>query len=146
MSKANSGVRVLITDVSYFKPNEDRKDVITSLEEWAARLLKPHITELNQETRARLRCAKQSNSFDKFELSTTDYSTTSSTKPASEQPNTTIKLDVSPKKLKSKSTNSLMLSLNHFFATSIAAIKTKQSSSKRQMSSEKQNNSPTSLL
>jgi hypothetical protein len=54
MSKANSGDRVLITDVYYFKPDENRKDVITSLEEWAARLLKPNITEQNRETRKRL--------------------------------------------------------------------------------------------
>jgi hypothetical protein len=140
MSTANSGDRVLITDVSYFKPDEDRKDVIPSLEEWAARLLKPHITELNQETRTRLRRAKQPSTFDKFVLSTIDYSTTSSTKPASKQPTTTIKLDVSPIKHKSKSTNSLMLALNGFFTTSIAAIETKQSSGKRRLSSEQQNN------
>ena len=141
MSKANSGDRVLIKDVSYFKPDENRKDVIPSLEEWAARLLKPHITELNKETRTRLRRAKQPSTFDTFVLSTTDYSTSSSTKPAStKQPITTIKLDVSPIKHKSKSTNSLMLALNGFFTTSIAAIETKQSSGKRRLSSEQQNN------
>jgi hypothetical protein len=141
MSKANSGDRVLITDVSHFKPNENRKDVILSLEEWAARLLKPHIsTGLNQETRARLRRAKRPDTFDKFEIGTTDYSTTSSTKPASKQPNTTIQLDVSPKKHKSKPINSLMLALNGFITTSLAAIETKQSSSKRRMSSEQQIN------
>ena len=39
MSKANIGNQVLITDVSYsyFKPDENRKDVITTLEEWTAR-------------------------------------------------------------------------------------------------------------
>jgi len=140
MSKANSSERVLITDVSYFKPDENRKDVITSLEEWAARLLKPHITELNKETRTRLRRAKQPSTFNTFVLSNTDYSTSSSTKPASKQPITTTKLDVSPIKHKSKSRNSLLLALNSFFTTSIAAIETKQSSGKRRLSSEQQNN------
>ena len=61
MSKANSGNQVLITDVSYFyfKPDENRKDVITTLEEWTARLLKPNITEQNRETRKRLGRAKE---------------------------------------------------------------------------------------
>jgi hypothetical protein len=140
MSRANSGDRVLITDVSYFKPDENRKDVIPSLEEWAARLLKPHIsTGLNKETKTRLRRAKQPSTFETFALSTTDYSTSSSTKAASKQPITTIKLDVSPVKHRSKSTNSLMLALNGFFTTSITAIEMKQSSGKRRLSSEQQN-------
>jgi hypothetical protein len=140
MSKANSRDRVLITDVSYFKPNEDRKDVITSLEEWAGRFLNPHIAELNQETKTRLQRTEQPSTFDTFVLNTTDYSTTSSTKSASKQPITTIKLDVSPIKYKKKSTNSLMLALNGFFTTSIAAIETKQSSGKRRLTSEQINN------
>ncbi len=140
MSKPNSRDRVLITDVSYFKPNEDRKDVITSLEEWAGRFLNPHITELNQETKTRLQRTEQPSTFDTFMLNTTDYSTTSSTKSASKQPITTIKLDVSPIKYKKKSTNSLMLALNGFFTTSIAAIETKQSSGKRRLTSEQINN------
>jgi hypothetical protein len=38
--------RTPVTDVSYFKPNEKRDDVITSLEEWAARLMKPDIVDI----------------------------------------------------------------------------------------------------
>ena len=102
MSKANSGDQVLITDVSYFyfKPDENRKDVITTLEDWTARLLKPNITEQNRETRKRLGRAKEPSTFVKFKLSTTNYSTKLSTKPASKQPNTSINLDVSPTKHK----------------------------------------------
>ena len=138
MSKANSGNQVLITDVSYFyfKPDENRKDVITTLEEWTARLLKPNITEQNQETRKRLGRAKEPSTFVKFKLSTTNYSTKLSTKPASKQPNTSINLDVSPTKHKSKSADTLMLDLNSFFTTSIAAIETKKCSSKQRLSSE----------
>jgi hypothetical protein len=32
--------------MSYFKPNEERDDVVTSLEEWAAQLLEPEITDV----------------------------------------------------------------------------------------------------
>ena len=76
MSKANSGDQVLNTDVSYFyfKPDENRKDVITTLEEWTARLLKQNITEQNRETRKRLGRAKEPSTLVKFKLSTTNYS------------------------------------------------------------------------
>jgi hypothetical protein len=32
--------------VSYFKPNKERDDVVASLEEWAAQLLEPDITDI----------------------------------------------------------------------------------------------------
>jgi hypothetical protein len=46
MSTVKSETRNPVTDVSYFKPNKERDDVVTSLEEWAARLLKPDITDI----------------------------------------------------------------------------------------------------
>jgi hypothetical protein len=45
-STVKSETHTPVTDVFYFKPNEDRTDVVTSLEEWAARLLKPNITDI----------------------------------------------------------------------------------------------------
>ena len=50
--------------MSYFKPNKERDDVVTSLEEWAARLLKPDITDVlkvakkDSDTKRRFRRAK----------------------------------------------------------------------------------------
>ena len=38
--------------MSYFKPNKDRTDVVTSLEESAARLLKPDIKDLLNDSKA----------------------------------------------------------------------------------------------
>ncbi len=35
-----------VTDVSYFKPTKERDDAVTSLEEWAARLLKADVTDI----------------------------------------------------------------------------------------------------
>jgi hypothetical protein len=46
MSSEKSETRTPVTDVSYFKPNKERPDVVTFLEEWAARLLKPDITDV----------------------------------------------------------------------------------------------------
>jgi hypothetical protein len=53
--------------VSYFKPNKERDDVVTSLEEWAVRLLKPDITDIlkvakrDSNTKRRFCHAKKSN-------------------------------------------------------------------------------------
>jgi hypothetical protein len=52
MSTVKSETRTPVTDLSYFKPNKDRSDVVTSLEEWAARLLKPDITDILKDAKA----------------------------------------------------------------------------------------------
>jgi hypothetical protein len=47
MSTVKSETCTPLTDVSYFKPNKERDHVVTSLKEsWAARLLKPDITDI----------------------------------------------------------------------------------------------------
>jgi hypothetical protein len=46
MSTVKSETHTPVTDVSYFKSNKERDDVITSLKEWAARLLEPDITDI----------------------------------------------------------------------------------------------------
>jgi hypothetical protein len=67
MSTVKSETRTPVTDVSYFKPNKERDDMVTSLEEWAARLLKPDITDTlkvakkDGNTKRRFQCAKKSN-------------------------------------------------------------------------------------
>ncbi len=63
-STVNSEIHTPVTDVSYFKPNEEGPDVLNSLEEWAARLLKPDITDIlkvakaDSHTKRRFQCAK----------------------------------------------------------------------------------------
>ena len=44
MSPVKSEKKYVVSELSYFKPTEDRKDVVTSLEEWAARILEPDIS------------------------------------------------------------------------------------------------------
>jgi hypothetical protein len=36
MSTVKSETGTPVTDVSYFKPNKERDDIVSSLEEWAA--------------------------------------------------------------------------------------------------------------
>jgi hypothetical protein len=80
MSTVNSETRIPATDVSSSKSNKDRTDVITSLEEWAARLLKPEITDLlkvskaDNNTKIRFQCTKTPTNFMPTD---TDYTTTS---------------------------------------------------------------------
>jgi hypothetical protein len=76
MSIVKSETCTPVTDVSYFKPCEDRTDVVTSLEEWAARLLKPYVTDIlkalkaDSNTKIRFWCAKKPTNF---KLNNTDY-------------------------------------------------------------------------
>ncbi len=46
MYTVKSETQTPVTDVSYFKPNKERDDIVISLEEWVGRLLKPDITDL----------------------------------------------------------------------------------------------------
>jgi hypothetical protein len=79
MSTVKNETRTPVTDVHYFKPNKDRTDILTSLEEWAARLLKPDITDIlkvakaDSNTKKRFQCAKTPTNF---KLTDMDYTTT----------------------------------------------------------------------
>jgi hypothetical protein len=79
MSTVKSETRTPVTDLSYFKPNKEREDVVTSLEEWAARLLKTDITDIlkvakrDSNTKRRFWCAKKPT---KVQLTDTNYTTT----------------------------------------------------------------------
>jgi hypothetical protein len=79
MTTVKSETRTPVTDVTYFKPYEERDEVITSLEEWAAWLLKPDITDILKvakkysNTKRRFKCAKKPTNF---QLPDTNYTTT----------------------------------------------------------------------
>jgi hypothetical protein len=79
MSTVKSETRTPVTDMSYFKPNKERDDVVTSLEEWAARLLELNITDIlkvlkkNSNTKRRFLHAKKPTNF---QLTDTNYTTT----------------------------------------------------------------------
>ncbi len=69
MFTVKSETRTPVTDVSFFEPNKERDDVVTSLEEWAARLLKPDITDIlkvakkDSNTKKSFRGAKKPTNF-----------------------------------------------------------------------------------
>ncbi len=79
MSTVKSETRTPVTDVSFFKPNKEREDIVMSLEEWAALLLKPEITDIlkvakkNSNTKRRFRHAKK---LTNSQLTDTNYTTT----------------------------------------------------------------------
>jgi hypothetical protein len=79
MSTVKSETHTPVTDVSFFKPNKEREDIVTSLEEWAALLLKPEITDTlnvakkDSNTKRRFRHAKKPTNF---QLTEANYTTT----------------------------------------------------------------------
>ncbi len=81
MSPVKSDKKNIVSDLSYFKPNEDRKDVVVSLKQWAAMLLKPDIPmilkeeNMDKDTRERFSRAKKPSEFSITEM---DYKNTES--------------------------------------------------------------------
>jgi hypothetical protein len=79
VSTVKSETHTPVTDVSFFKPNKERDDMVSSLEEWAAQLLKPDITDIlkvakkDSNTKRRFRRAKRPTIF---QFTDTNYTTT----------------------------------------------------------------------
>ncbi len=81
MSPVRSDKKNIVSDLSYFKPNEDQNDVVASLEQWAAMLLKPDIPmilkeeNMDKDTRERFSCVKKPS---EFSITKMDYKNTES--------------------------------------------------------------------
>ena len=45
MSKVRTEKSTIVTDLTFFKPDDVRTDVVTSFKEWAARILKPNLPQ-----------------------------------------------------------------------------------------------------
>ena len=146
MATAQSDVHTLVTNVSQFKPNEKRDDVVTSLEQWAAMIFKPILTvkQMNRETldreyRARLRIE---NSKYFFTISHKDYTNTrrdkTTTSPAKSPLNITPILDTTPEKHSSKPVSELLYSICNCLKANLA-MTNKTSSSKKRLSADDNN-------
>jgi len=144
MSTADSTEKTLILNMSFFRPDENRTDVITSLEEWAARLLQPVVEGLDErgnllgkETSERLKRAKDPKHFGKFEFTDNDYTNKGTTKTPQGTPTQTGKtiVDTSPDKRIPKSDNELLLSICDTLRTQLASVKTTPSKKKRAQNS-----------
>jgi hypothetical protein len=147
MFTAGSTEHTFVLDVSDFKPNKTRDDVVSSLEQWAFMLLKPTVTKkhMNSDSRTRSRRAYlnkfKSQSKSMFKISNTDYKNTLPDKTTSlaESPlKITHVLDTTPKKHISKPMSELLCSICNCLKTNLA-LTNKTNSSKRRLSADDNN-------
>jgi hypothetical protein len=126
MSPVKSETRTPVTDVSYFKPNKERDEVITSLEEWAARLLKPDILDIlkvakrDSNTKRRFWCAKNPPNF---QLTDTDYKTT-----GNDVCNKNTTYNYLPARNSDKTSNELLLNISSVIKSALTSVQKKKNS------------------
>ena len=118
------GKSTQVTDVSYFKPNNEKTDVITFLEKWAATILKPKIPDLlkdakrlDNDTRKGFKCAKKTFKF-KFVFSDKD----SIIIEQEDSEHNTI-FNTSPNRSSRKSDAHLLLSISKVFQKVVTTLK-----------------------
>jgi hypothetical protein len=144
MSTADGNEKTLIFHISCFRPDEKKKGLISSLEEWAARLLQPVVEGLNEwdimlgkETSERLKRAKDPKHFGKFEFTDNDYTNKGTTKTPKGTPTRAkeIIINTSPERHITKSKDELLLSICNTFRTQLASVKSTPSKKKRAQNS-----------
>jgi hypothetical protein len=131
MSPVKSEKKNVVSDLSYFKPNEDQTDVVTSLEEWAARILEPDIPVIleeamkNKDTKVRFRRAKKPSHFSITEC---DYKNI-----ASEDSDDEPTFNTSPDKHKHNTQGELLLKISNGLSNILtSASKKKKNHQKNQ--------------
>ncbi len=129
MSIVKGEIRTLVTDVSYFEPNEERPDIITSLGEWSARLLNPVIADIlkvakkDSNTRRKFQHAKIPTNF---QLTDTNYTTTGN--------NICDKIptyNCSHARNSDKISDELLLNISSVFKSALTSVQKKTKNSKR---------------
>ena len=132
MSTADSTEKNLILNMSFFRPDENRTDVISSLEEWAARLLQPGLEGLDErgnllgkETSDRFKRAKDPKKFEKFKFTNNDYTKRSTTKTPQGTPTRAkeIIINTSPERHITKSKDELLLSICDTLRAQLSLVK-----------------------
>ena len=132
MSTADSTEKTLILNMSFFRPDENRRDVISSLEEWAARLLQPGVEGLDErgnllgkETSDRFKRAKDPKKFEKFKFTNNDYTKRSTTKTPQGTPTRAkeIIINTSPERHITKSKDELLLSICDTLRAQLSLVK-----------------------
>jgi hypothetical protein len=129
MSTVKSETFTPVTDVSHFKPNKERYDVVISLEEWAAWLLKPDITDILKvakkvsNTKRRFKHAKKSTNF---QLTDTNYTTTGNNLCDKKSTYT-----CSPDRKGDKTTNELLLNISSVIKSALMSVQKKRNNIKR---------------
>jgi hypothetical protein len=132
MSTAGSTENTLILNMSFFRPDENRTDVISSLEEWAARLLQPGVEGLDErgnllgkETSDRFKRAKDPKKNEKFKFTNNDYTKRSTTKTPQGTPTRAkeIIINTSPERHITKSKDELLLSICNTLRAQLSLVK-----------------------
>ena len=132
MSTADSTEKTLILDMNCFRPDENRRDVISSLEEWAARLLQPGVEGLDErgnllgkETSDRFKRAKDPKHFGKFKFTDNDYTNKGTTKTPQGTPTRAkeIIINTSPERHITKSKDELLLSICDTLRAQLSLVK-----------------------
>lgn len=130
MSVAGERDPTLVTDVSQFIPDK-KKGVTTSLEEWAGRILNPHVNIklIDKESTDRLKSASHKM---KFKLNDTNHSVRSSKNKNNHATNSTKDLfNISPDRQKDKTISELLLAISTTIQQIVSSADKKISSSKR---------------
>jgi hypothetical protein len=132
MSRVRNKQLTPVMDLSFFKPNEIRTDVVTSLEEWAARILEPDflqsLAEAKKDTDSSARCVR-ANEPSQFILTDAGWKTTT----VNESDNQ-LTISTSPDKHKHKYKEQLLLNVTTGLNTILmSAMKKKANTQKTQM-------------
>jgi hypothetical protein len=132
MSTVKSETRTPVTDMYHFKPNKAKDDVITSLEEWTARVLKPDITDIpkvakrGSNTKRRFWGSKNPTNF---QLTDTDYITTGN-KVCDKTPT----YNCLPVRNSDKTTNELLLNISSVIKSDLTSVQKKQTNNSKRLS------------
>jgi hypothetical protein len=129
MFTVKSETRTPVTDISFFKINKERDDFISSLEEWAAQLLKPDITDILQvakkdsNTKRRFRRAKKPIIFQFTDMNCT----TTRNEVCDKKTTYTCLLN----RNSDKTTNELFLNISSDIKSALTSVQKKRNNSKR---------------
>jgi hypothetical protein len=135
MSPVRSEKKNIVLDLSHFKPNEDRKDVVASLKQWAAMLLKLDIPmilkeeNMDKDTRERFSGAKKPS---KFSITKMDYKNT-----VSEEADDEPTFNTSPDKHKNKTNEELLQNISTGLTNILTSASKKKGNNKNVRIKEK---------
>jgi len=120
MAKAD-GIRTPVTDVSFFEPTH-RDGVCVSLEEWGARIFKPHNKKVFRDAKMGCEITKQwfnraNNVIEKFSFTTTDLSSSKvlndNNDEGQEREDAAMAYDISPDRHKDQKKEMLLYNISH---------------------------------
>ena len=129
MSKVRTKKSTLVTDLSFFKPDDVWTDVVTSFEEWAARILKPNFPQSlaeakkDTDTSARFVRARKPS---QFKLTDHDLKTTTNEE-SDDQPT----FSISPDKRKHEPKEQLLLNVATGLKTILMSATKKKANTKK---------------